>query len=255
MPAPLRKASELAERVAELSRAPVVDELALRRIVADAERIVSTDRANARAVLGRVAALQWNIAELKRQYELAVSSDDSATIRWDYATSLLLVGETGSAYKMAHDAWRRAPHNPRIVEQLVVNAVHDARFRQAKTLCDHWRKLVPTKNPPLAEVVEGLANAVGENVFSEDGARAVLRTADAIRSDALVRPNGVVVVPSLEEPGSFLYEYRLISSPAAATDLNETLALRWAESPKCMADPGLKFLPMFVGTVVDGGHS
>ena len=255
MPAPLPKATELAERVAELGRTPVVDELALRRIAADAERIVSTDGANARAVLGRVAALKWNIAELKRQYDLAISMDDSATNRWDYATSLFLVGEAGSAYKMAHDAWRRAPHDPAIVEQLVVAAVHDARFRQAKALCDRWSKLVSAKNPPLGEAVERLANAVGASAFSEDGARNVLRTADAIRCDAHVRPNGFIIVPSVEESGSFLYEYRLIASPSVATDLNETLALRWAESPELMADPGLKFLPMFVGTVVNGGHS
>ena len=62
---------------------------------------------------------------------------------------------------------------------------------------------------------------------------------------------GVAVVPSVEEPGSFLYQYRLIASPAVAADLNETLALRWAESRKCRADPGLKFLPMFIGTVAD----
>ncbi len=255
MPAPLPKAAKLAERVAELGRIPVVDELALRRIAMDAERIVSTDGANARAVLGRVAALQWNIAELKRQYEVAISIDDSATIRWDYATSLFLVGEAGPAYEMSHDAWRRAPHNPAIVEQLVVAAVHDARFRHAKTLFDRWSKLVPTESPPLGQVVEGLARAVEESVFSERGARDVLRAADAIRCDAHVRPNGFIIVPSLEEPGSFLYEYRLIASPAMATDLNETLALSWAESPERMADPGLKFLPMFVGTVVDGGHS
>lgn len=221
----------------------------------DAERIVSTDAANARAVLGRVAALRWDIAELKRQYELAISMDDSATNRWDYATSLFLVGEAGLAYQMAHDAWRRAPHSPTLIEQLVVAAVHDARFRQAKALCDRWSKLVPTKSPPLGEAVEGLANAVEESVFSERGARDALRAADAIRCDAHVRPNGFVIVPSRDEPGSFLYQYRLMASPAMATDMNEMLALSWAESPERMADPGLKFLPMFVGTVVDGGHS
>ena len=251
MPVPLPKAAELTERVAELGRAPVVNELALRRIAADAKRIASTDGANARAVLGRVAALQWNIVEMKRQYELAISMNDSATSRRDYAMSLFLVGEAGSAYEMALDAWRRAPSNPAVIEQLVVAAVHDARFRQAKTFCDRWSKLVPAKKPPLGEVVEELATAVDENVFSEDGARDVLRTADAIRCDARIRPNGVAVVPSVEEPGSFLYQYRLIASPAVAADLNETLALRWAESRKCMADPGLKFLPMFIGTVAD----
>ena len=157
MPAPLPKATELAERVAELGlgRAPVVDELALRRIAADAKRIASTDGANAGAVLGRVAALQWNIVELKRQYELAISMNDSATSRRDYAMSLFLVGEAGSAYKMAHDAWRRAPGNPAVIEQLVVAAVHDARFRQAKTFCDRWSKLVPTKTRRSARWSKG----------------------------------------------------------------------------------------------------
>ena len=83
----------------------------------------------------------------------------------------------------------------------------------------------------------------------------MLRAADALRCEARIRPAGTTIVPSLDEPGSFLYEYRLIVRPAAAADLNEALARRWAESPSAMADPGLKFLPMFIGTVVDGNRA
>lgn len=255
MPAAAPKAAELAERVAELGAAPFVDELALQRIAAAAKRVLPTDAANARALLGRVAALQWNVRELKRQYELAISVEGTATSRWDYATSLFLVGETEQAYRMAHQAWQRAQDNPAVLGQLVGAAVHDARFRQANAFCDRWSKLMPREKPLLGGVVEGLAKAVGQGVFSEEGARRVLRTADTIRCEARIRPDGFVIVPSLDEPGSFLYEYRLIAPSAAAANLNETLALRWAESAESMADPGLKFLPMFIGTVVDGSHT
>lgn len=233
----------------------VIDEFALGRIAADARKLMSTDAANAHAVLGRVAALQWDVDGLRRHYRAAISLSDSALNRWDYSTALFLVGETEESYEMVRDAWQRAPDDLSLLNSLIVGAVHAARFREAQEFCERGRKLAPKHDLPLASVVAELAQAVREGEFSEEGAREALRTADSLRSDARIRPNGVVVVPSRDEPGSFLFEYRLITSPTSAGDLNEALALRWAQSPKAMADPGLKFLPMFIGTVVNGSYT
>ena len=57
------------------------------------------------------------------------------------------------------------------------------------------------------------------------------------------------------EPDSFLYKIHVLASPAASADLNEQLADRVVARPDLMTDPGLEFVPMFIGTRVDAGHS
>ena len=253
MAAPLPKATELADRLAQIGQDAVLDEFALRRIVADARKLISTDAAKAHDVLGQVAALQWDVSALRRHYRSAISLGDPVLGLWNYSTALFLVGEAGESYEAARDAWRKAPDDLALLDDLIASALHDGRFGEAQALCGRRRKMAPRQEPPIASVVKELVKAVGQGEFSEAGARRALRSADSIRSEARARPHGIKIVPSQHEPGSFLFEYRLITSPAAAGDLNEALALRWAESPEARADPGLKFLPMFIGTVVDGG--
>lgn len=244
------EASELADRVARMGKEPVIDEFALRQIAVDARKLMSTDAASAHAVLGQVAALRWDDAELRRHYRSAISMGDPVLSRWRYSTALLLVGETEESFEVVRDAWQRAPDNLDLLDQLIATAVHSARFEEAREFCGRRRKLAPSRDVPLAAVVQELAAAVQQGHFSEEGAREALRAADLMRRDAQIRPNGVNITPSWFEPGSFLYEYRLIASPKQAGDLNEVLSLRWAESPRAMADPGLEFLPMFIGSVI-----
>ena len=47
----------------------------------------------------------------------------------------------------------------------------------------------------------------------------------------------------------------VFASPDRAADLNETLANRLVSQLDLMADPGTKFVPMFIGIRVDGGHT
>ena len=47
----------------------------------------------------------------------------------------------------------------------------------------------------------------------------------------------------------------VVTPSSRAADLNCELAERWAESPTLRADPGLRFKPMFIGTITDGDHS
>ena len=255
MSAPLPKVSELADQVAQIGQNAVVDEFALRRISADARKLMSADAANAHAVLGRLAALQWNVDGLKRHYRSAISLGDPVLSRWDYSTALFLVGEVGESYEVARDAWQRAPDNLPLLDNLITSALHVARFGEAREFCDRRRKLAPKGEPLLAGAISELVKAVRQGEFSEEGAQRALRSADSVRSEARIRPNGMRIVPSRDEPGSFLFEYRVITSSTVAGDLNEALALRWAESSEAMANPGLKFLPVFIGTVTNGSYT
>lgn len=247
----LLEGNDLVDRVDRMGKEAVIDEFGLQQIAADACKLMPTDAASAHAVLGRVAALRWDVAELRRHYRSAISLGDPVLGRWRYSMALFLVGETEESFEVVRDAWQRAPDNLDLLDELIATAVHSARFQEAQELCDHRRKLASKGDLPLAPVTQELVRAVQQGHFSEEGAREALRAADSIRRDARIRPNGVTVVPSWLDPGSFLYEYRLIASPKRAGDLNEALSLRWAESPLAMADPGLEFLPIFIGMVID----
>ena len=56
-------------------------------------------------------------------------------------------------------------------------------------------------------------------------------------------------------PDSFLCGIHIFTSPARAAELNEALANRLAAQPDIMVDPGTKFVLMFIGARIDGGHA
>ena len=67
----------------------------------------------------------------------------------------------------------------------------------------------------------------------------------------------VLQVESTILPGysTLVCDSPVFASPDCAADLNETLANRLVSQPDLMADPGTKFVPMFIGIRVDGGHT
>ena len=254
-PRPLPKAHALASRLARMATLEAIDEFALRRIEADAQKLMGVDAAGAHLVLARVAAFRWDFDEVTRRHELAIRLRDSAFTRCDYSSSLTLVGEIDKAFEIAREAQIRAPDDLMVLRHAIEATVQDAQFREAQTLCDRWSRLSPQKAMPLQPGIAALARAVEHGAFTESGARDALRSAAAIRRDARIRHSGFSIQPSIEEPGSFGFKYDMITSPDDAGDLNYALAQRWADSSRLQADPGLAFVPVFVGTVVDGSHA
>ena len=253
-PRPLPKSHGLAKRLARMATTAAIDEFALRRIEADAEKLMGTDVAGAHLALARVAALRWDFDEMNRRHELAIRLRDTAFTRCDCSTSLTLVGEIDKAFEIAREAQTRAPDDLMVLRHAIEAAVQDAQFRKAQTLCDGWSRLSPQKAMPLQPGIAALAKAVEHGAFTEAGARDALRSAVTIRRDARIRCSGFSVQPSVEEPGSFGFKYDLIASPDDAGDLNYALAQRWADSTRLQADPGLAFVPVFIGTV-DASHA
>ena len=254
-PQPMPKAHELAKRLARMASADAIDEFALRRIEADAQKLMRVDAAGGHLALARVAALRWEVDEMIRRHELAITLRDSAFTRCDYSDSLVLVGEIDEAFEVAREASSRAPDNLAVLRHAIKAAVQDARFHEAQKLCERWCKLSPQESPPLQPDIAAVVEAVERGVFTEAGARDALRSASGLRGDAHIRCSGFSIQPSIEEPGSFGFQYDLIASPAEAGDLNYALARRWADSPRLQGDPGLAFVPVFIGTVVDGSHA
>ena len=108
-PQPMPKARGLSKRLARMATADAIDEFALRRIEADAQKLMRVDAAGGHLALAKVAALRWEVDEMIRRHELAITLRDSAFTRCDYSDSLTLVGEIDEAFEVAREASSRAP--------------------------------------------------------------------------------------------------------------------------------------------------
>ena len=247
---PLAEAETLVERLARISTAEVVDEYTLRQAEADAEGLIRTDAAQAHSALAMVAALRWGVDEMRRQHEAGIALQDSRP----NANAFTMVGEIDGAYRAACGALAKMPDDPIAMRHAIEAAVQDARFRDASVLCERWVRQSPQEQMPLRQSIGELVEAVEQGAFTEAGAREVLRTASALRRDARIRCSGFSIQPSVEDPGTFGFNYDVIASTEEASDLNCALAERWAGSPALQADPGLAFVPMFIGRNGNGRH-
>ena len=254
-PTPQSKALEFADQLERICEAEPLDEVAVRRIVAGANKLMRVDAAAGHELLGRVAALRWDVDEMKRRHMLSVSLGDPVLSRCNFALSLTLVGLIDEAFQIALEAAEHSPGDRVPLRVAIETALAGGRLRTAKSYVDRWRKLSPDEAAPHTPEVYSLVRALGQGLFTEDGVRDVLGVAASIRVNARVRSHHITVSESIEEPGSFLMTEYVVTPSSRAADLNCELAERWAEAPTLRADPGLRFKPMFIGTIADGDHA
>ena len=256
VPARATEASELAEQLNAISYADEANDLALRRIAREAQKLMAADPVSAHTVLGAVAVLQDRIDDVRRHHDIALQqSGHSAQACRNYSVSLMDLGEMIEAFEAAREAFRRAPDDGDVLRHLILVSLGSAHFREARDHCARWNTLFPGNPSPHEPAAKALADAVGRDVFREESVREVLQIAHDIRRTAKVVLLDTAVPVGGSEPDSFLYKLRIPLSPTRAADLNERLADRITSRPDLMADPGTKFVPMFIGTRINAGHS
>ena len=255
-PTPAAKASRLVDQLRSLAPVEEPDELLLRRIEREARGLMTADPVGAHTVLGVLASLRGNTEDVRYHNHIALQQAGRTTDTLNnYSICLLQIGEAAEAFESAHEAFRGAPDNSVVLNQLLLAAIASAHFREACDLCDRWNASYPDRPLPYESSTRGLAGAVERGAFREESAREVLQIAQEIRRAANVRHFETAVVEDCTEPDSFLYKVHVVASPAVAVDLNEKFADRIVARPDLMADPGLEFVPVFIGTRVDAGHS
>ena len=256
VPARATKASGLAEQINAVTCADEADDLALRRIEREAQALMAADPVGAHTVLGAVAVLRGRDDDVRRHHHIALQqSGRSAQACRNYSVSLMGLGEMTEAFDAAREAFRRAPDDGDVLRHLILVALDSAHFREARDHCGRWNTLCPGNPSPHEPPAKALAGAVEREAFREESVREVLKIAHDVRRAANVVLFDSAVLGGASEPDSFLYKLRIPLSPAHAVDLNERLAHRITKRPDLMADPGTKFVPMFIGARIDAGDS
>ena len=255
-PTPATRASRLVDQLRSIAWADEQDDFSLLRIEREARGLMTADPVGAHTVLGALASLRGNAEDVRYHNDIALQqSGRTADALNNYSVCLLQIGEAVEAFEFAREAFQRAPDNSVVLRQLIGVAVESAHFREARDLCDRWSALYPDRTVPHESPARGLAGAVDRGAFREESAREVLQIAQEMRSAANVRQVETAVVEDCTEPDSFLYKIHVLASPAGAAELNEKVADRIVARSDLMADPGLEFVPMFIGTRVDAGHA
>ena len=247
------KGTELVDRLTAVANAQELDEVGVGRLRREARLLIRADPVAAHTVLGGLASISGNIAQVREHYEAArrLSASPGETLA-NYATALSSAGEMNDAFHTILQAYELSPDNPRILKAALALALQSGQFLKGCELYRRWNKLCPDQ--PMADeaIMTAAAKAVERRAFTEAGAQKVIRLAQQVRLQAGVRQAEGVLWAVDGHPDNFQFEVHVHASPNQAVDLNEALADRTVTDDELMADAGGKFTAMFIGTKIDG---
>lgn len=254
-PSPATKAAELLGSLAALAEESEPGELELKRLEREAEKLLKIDAVAGHTVLGAAASLRGDIMEVHYRHRLAAHlSGESVEALNNYSTSLIKLGEFTEALEIAGQACSRAPGNREVLDRVFVASVLTGHFREAYELVSKWNGANPEQPYLPGSPVEAILSAVDRDVFTVERIGEVLAIAHEVLRSSKVRMKRAEVHADDHEPDSFLFEYFVMASPEKAEDLNEALDAQIRDCPHLMDDPGLRFVPAFIGANVDGSQ-
>lgn len=104
-------AESLSKRILEHQYQKVVPELVLRGFKRDANKLKAIAPAYAYHVLGQIASLEYNTEEVMKQYDTALEYGLDCSIYYNYAVSLVRVGQHSLALQKLKAGFALLPHN------------------------------------------------------------------------------------------------------------------------------------------------
>ena len=246
-PTPKSKASTLIERLSHATAGPT-NEVLVKRLEQDAQRLMSVDAVGAHTVLGGTASLRWDADAVHDHYRIALQHRASAETHYNYSIALGNIAESQAAFDAAANALEHVPDDRFLVDHAIGVALQGGRFSEGRRLCERWRALVPKERHPLARRTHQLADAAALGRFSEDAVRRLLAVMEAVQQGERIRGVASATIEDPREPGTFLHEQHVHVGPPDAGRLNAEFVARIASQPDLMEDPGFTFVAMFVGT-------
>ena len=245
------KANELLTQVGSIAHSAVVDELALRRIAADARRLMRSDALWAHILLGTIGAVRGDGDATREHYRIALDLGSDVAIWGNYATSLALLDENQAALNVAREGLRVHRSDPSLLRQAVHVALMSGSIEEAGKFCRHHDKLLPDRPHELGHVARRLSAAIAAGSMSEAGAKKLIEQMTAIQREERVR---TLSRRFGARDDTFLYERGVRCTPTIASSMNWRLAGAVVERADLSADPGPLMMCGFVGAV-DGGNA
>ena len=255
-PAAARKVAALIDRLVELEDSEAFDDLAVPKLVREAQVLMRSDPLGARIVLGGVAGLQGDPEAVREHYQAALrlSARDSEVLK-NYATALTKVGYMDDAFEAISEACERHPDDPSYLRDAIKIAMQGARFDEGRDMYERWMRLKPKDPGDDAPAVIASAEAISRGAFCEQAARQAVAVAHEIRRGARTRYSGSGPAPVYGEPDRFGFDIHVRALPKAAADLNEALADRIVADDELMRGLAMNFVPTFIGTRTNGGDT
>ena len=245
IPASRTKADDLIGRLIAID-AP--NEITLRRLERDAEAVMDMDPAVAHSVLGGVASLRWDAEGVREHFRIALQHADNSVTHHNYSIALALVDEWRDSFEAADAAHKKAPDNTVVLRNAIGRAVEAGQFRIAQEYCNRLNGLRPTEAPhAVAGLLEKFVASLDAGAFGESNVQRVLEIAGSIQRAEGVRGTKVSAKLDQDEPHSFLFRRFVCASPETAAALNSTLAEEIVSHDDLVEDPGLLFVPLFIG--------
>jgi hypothetical protein len=143
MTAPASKIHELIYRLEALHRSEAPDELELRRLRQEAQRLLAHDPGNAHIALGIIACLENREAEAINQHEMALRCGWNTQRAINYAIVFQSFYRYDEVIRQAQVVMQRYPSHLEAVQVALRNAYAAGRFQLADQLLAEYRKRVP----------------------------------------------------------------------------------------------------------------
>ena len=207
---------------------------------------MDVDAAAANGVMGTVAAIRGEIAEVRNRYRIALGLDRRETVWCNYSTSLAVVDEHTASLAVAKEGLDLYPGDLNLLLRAIEAAAESASFVEADALCRRWELAAPDRPYALHQRIRKLAEAVEKGVLTEDGARRVIDVLTAIQRDEGVQ---TVVAEIRVNPEGFLYDRGVRCTPEKASAMNWRMAGEMAERDDLWAGGSSVFSAGFVGMV------
>ena len=248
------KTNELFEHLSALENSgEEVTEFELKKLEREANKLMRADAPAAHALLGTVHSYRWNASAVKHHFEnMFKMIGEPYHAAHCYALALLRIGELEEAFLILNkEDWFSGTPDYAVFEDAIHMGTVSGHFREAS---DRYRQLEEVfPNSPLAKEETNLFRDMSEKLtnreFSENSVRKVIGLAHEIRvkNEVNLQINKPTAVFIDTEAHTVSYALRVFASAYDAAKMNSEIADRVVSQNDLMADPGMKFVVLFVG--------
>ena len=244
---PQTKASELLNRLHSIAKGGAVDEVELRRIERDADKLLGADVFMGHQILGALAALRQDETTARNHHrialELAQNAPDMKSLAlYNLAVSLNVLGQHADAATQAWAAVKIGTPTEDDLAETAEVAIWVGRITDAAELMG---KMVKVHRQ--APAVRALQSAIQRGVFTEKGLQAALGVAHELIRHKHTRILSTTIHAEETEADEFVMEIHLRGSNDVAKYIEREFDQRVIEDPDLDADPGTAFVPMLRG--------